>query len=59
MYKIVHAEGDTLYKVTDQVEKAIKKLKSEGWVEQGGVSVSKMKYGYTAFYTVAQAMVKK
>lgn len=54
MYKIVYATSELLYEAINEVEEKVKQLKSEGWVEQGGISIS-----LTVYYTVAQAMVKK
>ena len=59
MYKIVCSEQRGLPEAIEQVENQVKKLKSQGWVEQGGVSISSANYRYDFYYSVAQAMVKK
>ena len=56
MYKIVYAQEKYLYDATEKVEKEVNQLKKQGWVEQGGVSISRAELGGN--YYVAQAMVK-
>ena len=56
MYKVVYAEKLDLYNAIEDVEKEVKELKSQGWVEQGGVSVSSQ--GIDGNYVVSQAMKK-
>ena len=63
MYKIVSEHGNYLSSTTQSVENKVNKLKKEGWIEQGGVSISHSVVAYphsskTDYYTVAQAMVK-
>ena len=57
MYKIVYYEKSTLYDAINYIENEVKKLKSEGYTEQGGISLSVDTDRY--WFTVAQAMVKK
>lgn len=59
MYKIVCFNEFFLFKAVEQVEDEVKKLKSQGWVEQGGVSISSLFDNFNRYYIVAQAMVKK
>ena len=56
MYTIVSSSNNFLSSAISEVEKKVNKLKSEGWVEQGGVSVSSM--GTNGLYVVAQSMKK-
>ena len=56
MYKIVYAQEKYLSDATEEVEKKVNNLKSQGWVEQGGVSISRAELGGN--YYVAQAMKK-
>lgn len=62
MYKIVCSSSRNLTEAIEQVENEVKNLKSQGWIEQGGVSISSAVLSYDFFdfsYDVAQAMVKK
>ena len=56
MYKIVYAQEESLSNATEKVEKEVKQLKKQGWVEQGGVSISRA--SLSGNYYVAQAMKK-
>ena len=63
MYKIVSEHGNYLSSTILAVENQVNKLKKEGWIEQGGVSIShsivaRAYVSSTEYYTVAQAMVK-
>ena len=55
MYKIVFAQGKYLHDATEKVENEVNKLKKQGWLEQGGVSISCELEGLCY---VAQGMVK-
>lgn len=57
MYKIICFTESFLGVAVDKVQNAVELLKINGWVEQGGVSVSSQ--GVDGNYVVAQAMVKK
>ena len=56
MYRIVYAQEKHLSDAIEKVEKKVNLLKTQGWVEQGGISVSRAEV-VSNFY-VAQAMVK-
>ena len=67
MYRIVSACEEYLGNAIDKLEAEVNKLKQQGWVEQGGVSISHSVVNIPApypkpsthhFYLVAQAMVK-
>ena len=56
MYRIIRAEEQILSTAIEVVELQVEELKQNGWIEQGGVSVSSM--GINGFYVVSQAMKK-
>lgn len=58
MYKIVYAEEKYLVQALLNVESEVNRLKEQGWVEQGGISVSNPTEAYDN-YCVVQAMVEK
>lgn len=59
MYKVVYTEQEkNLHDATKKVEKEVNELKKQGWIEQGGVSITSTKYYEAIWYSVAQAMVK-
>lgn len=60
MYKIVFSRKTHSTDAIEEVEQKVNKLKAQGWIEQGGISISYDSRTSIAFScTVAQAMVKK
>ena len=55
MYKIVYAQEEHLHTAIEKVENQVNKLKKQGWLEQGGVSIS---CELESFCYAAQGMVK-
>ena len=59
MYKIVYANDIYLDDAVKEVEQKVNELKKEGWLEQGGISISFNCEENCCFpCTVAQAMKK-
>ena len=58
MYKVVYAEGKYFKDTLEEFEPKVNELKSQGWIEQGGISISKPFDPSFGFYYIAQAMVK-
>ena len=62
MYTVVTSQADLLCKAIAQLEKEVNALQKNGWVEQGGVSISATHVttlNSLFWFSVAQAMVKK
>lgn len=63
-YIIVSGESKYRYEAIDNLEKRVKELILKGYKPQGGISVTTCSIGMnslseTAYYTVAQAMIKE
>ena len=59
-YTIVKGNGDDIWEATNRLEEKVKKLITDGWKIQGGVSTStEVRGGYTQEYFASQAMIKE